>query len=311
MKIYTLSLVSALLVLLCGYLVPWTITPLIIGLTYAIAALGISVMLRAGQVSFGHAMYASVAAYSIAFITRLRPETDVIVLIMCSVAIATLFSALIGMFVVRYRGIFFGMLNLALSMVLFALTTKFYDINGGTDGIRVSRPTVAGIVLERGAFEFTLMCIALAGSLLIAWAVQRYFRSGNGQALAAIKTNETRLEYLGISPRHVLWKGYILSGAVVGFSGAILALIQGLVTPEIGTWLRSAEYVYITILGGAAHVSGAFIGAAIFETVKLISSAYFPGFWQAILGLTLILVIFVVPNGVVGQIMRKHKLKRA
>ncbi|MOA45402.1 hypothetical protein D3C78_1677970 [compost metagenome] len=81
--------------------------------------------------------------------------------------------------------------------------------------------------------------------------------------------------------------------------------MQGLVTPEIGSWLRSGEFVFITILGGAGHAAGAFLGAVGFETVKLVSAAYFPGLWQFLLGLTLILVIFMFPTGFVGQIMQR------
>ncbi|KAG1372978.1 hypothetical protein G6F59_018539 [Rhizopus arrhizus] len=81
--------------------------------------------------------------------------------------------------------------------------------------------------------------------------------------------------------------------------------MQGLVTPEIGSWLRSGEFVFIPILGGAGHAAGAFLGAGGFETVKLVSAAYFPGLWQFLLGLTLILVIFMFPTGFVGQIMKR------
>lgn len=310
MKITIVSLFFAVLALLAGYFNSWVITPLVIGLTYGIAALGVSVMARAGQVSFGHAMYACISAYALAFMAKAYPGMDAFILIIISVVISTVFSALIGVFVVRYRGIFFGMLNLALSMVLFALLGKMYEYTGGTDGIRISRPTLAGFTLERNEFEFALLVMTIVGALLLAWVVQRYFKSGNGEALSAIKTNETRLEYLGISARFVMWKGYLLSAAIVAYSGALLGLMQGLVTPEIGAWLRSGEYVFITILGGSVHAAGAFVGAAIFESVKLISSAYFPGFWQMILGLTLILVIFLVPRGVVGELIARSKKQK-
>ncbi|MDO5666686.1 MAG: branched-chain amino acid ABC transporter permease [Alcaligenaceae bacterium] len=310
MRIAIVSLLLAVIAFIFAYLNPWFVTPLIIGLTYGIAALGVSVMARAGQISFGHAMYACIAAYSLAFIARAYPGTDTVVLIVVSVVISTLFSALVGVFVVKYRSIFFGMLNLALSMVLFALLGKMYEITGGTDGLRISRPTIFGIEFERTEFELILLVITILGSLLLAAVVQRYFKSGNGEALSAIKTNETRLEYLGVSAHRVMLKGYILSAAIVGFSGALLALIQGLVTPEIGMWLRSGEYVFITILGGAVHAAGAFVGAAIFESVKLLSSAYFPEFWQTILGITLILVIFLVPRGVVGEFIKRQEDKK-
>jgi len=307
MKLYLASLISAAVALLIGYNVPWTVTPIIVGLTYAIAALGVSVMMRAGQVSFGHAMYACVSAYTVAFIARAWPETDAITLIIAGVIVAFLFSVVIGLFIVRYRGIFFGMLNLALSMVLFALLGKLYHITGGTDGLRIARPTILGMELERQTFEMTLLGITLAIALFIAWWVQRYFRSGSGEALSAIKTNETRLEYLGFSAYYVMWKGYLFSAVICGFSGALLALIQGLVTPELGLWLRSSEYVFIALLGGSVHAAGAFVGAAGFETVKLLSSAYFPDLWQFALGLTLIITIFLVPSGIVGQFIKRKQ----
>ncbi|RTZ47752.1 branched-chain amino acid ABC transporter permease [Candidimonas sp. SYP-B2681] len=305
MKVYALSLLSAIIALVVGINAAWTITPIVIGLTYAIAALGVSVMVRAGQVSFGHAMFACISAYTVAFIARAYPGTDALLLMVAGVAASFVAAAIIGLFVVRYRGIFFGMLNLALSMVLFALLGKLYHLTGGTDGIRIVRPTIAGIVLEREAFELWLLVMTLVLSLFLAWWVQRYFRSGSGQALSAIKTNETRLEYLGFSAYFIMWKGYLLSAVVVGFSGVILALMQGLVTPEIGAWLRSGEFIFITILGGAGHAAGAFMGAVGFESVKLMSAAYFPGLWQFILGFTLVVVIFMFPTGFVGQIMKR------
>ncbi|AWB32995.1 branched-chain amino acid ABC transporter permease [Orrella marina] len=309
MRLYLLSTVCALVALWAGTAFTWLTTPIIFGLTYAIAALGVSVMVRAGQVSFGHAMYACISAYVVAFIARAYPGTDALVLILAGVVAATLTSALIGLFMVRYRGIFFGMLNLAFSMVLFALLSKLYHITGGTDGINITRPPLAGVAMNRDTYEQWLLIMSLALSLFLAVWVQRYFRSGSGQALSAIKTNETRLEYLGFSAYFIMWKGYVFSGLIVGFSGAMLALLQGLVTPEIGLWLRSGEYVFIVILGGAAHAAGAFLGAAVFETVKLMSSAYFPDLWQLFLGLSLIIVIFLVPNGIVGKFIEYNREK--
>lgn len=305
-----LSLLAAVIALATGLYAPWTITPIVIGLTYAIAALGVSVMVRAGQVSFGHAMFACISAYTVAFTARAFPGADALVLMLAGVTASFLAAALIGLFVVRYRGIFFGMLNLALSMVLFAMLGKLYELTGGTDGMRIRRPTMAGFAMERGPFEASLLVLTIILSLLLAWWVQRYFRSGSGQALSAIKTNETRLEYLGFSAYLIMWKGYLLSAVVVGFSGAILALMQGLVTPEIGAWLRSGEFVFITILGGAGHAAGAFLGAVAFESVKLVSAAYFPGLWQFILGLTLVIVIFLFPTGFVGQITKWTKSRK-
>jgi len=207
--------------------------------------------------------------------------------------------------VVRYRGIFFGMLNLAISMVLFSLIGKFYGLTGGTDGLRINRPTLLGVEFERAGFETALLVGTLAAAIVLGVLVQRYARSASGEALAGIKTNETRLEYLGLSARRVFWNGYLLSAGLVGFSGALFALVQGLVTPDMGSWLRSGEFVFIAILGGSGHAIGAFLGAAVFELVKLFAAAYMTGVWQMLLGITLIVVILVAPEGIVGLVMKK------
>jgi ABC-type branched-subunit amino acid transport system permease subunit len=216
-----------------------------------------------------------------------------------------------GLFIVRYRGIFFGMLNLAVSMVIVALLGKLYSLTGGTDGIRVDRPAFLGFVTERNEFETILLVFTLVMSLLAGWFYQRFIKSGSGEALLGLKSNETRLEYLGLSAHRVLWVGYVISGLFVSLSGAIFALAQGLVTPDIGSWTRSGELVFITILGGVSHSLGAFVGAAIFEAVKLTASAYMAGVWQLLLGFTLLVVIVVAPDGIIGALEKRKEKKGA
>ncbi len=296
-----------LALLILGFALSWTTTVIIVGLAYAIAALGVSILMRAGQISFGHAMFACFSAYAVAYLARAFPGIDLFVLILAGVLVSMVMGMVIGLFVVRYRGIFFGMLNLALSMVLFAILGKLYHLTGGTDGLGFTRPTVFGMALERKSYEFALLVLAIVSAGGLAWLLQRFSRSGSGQALAAIKTNETRLEYLGLSAYAILWRGYVLSALVVGFAGVMFALIQGLVTPEIGFWLKSAEYIFIAILGGTGHVIGAFLGALIFECVRLVSASYFASLWQFVLGLTLVATIFIFPTGLVGQLARRVK----
>lgn len=286
---------------------PWLKLPLILALCYGMAALGVVVLLKAGQISFGHAMYACVSGYIVAFLGQRFPSLDGVVLIVAGTAGSVVLSMIIGAFVVRYREIFFGMLNLALSMVLFTALGKFYHVTGGTDGLRVVRPSMLGLQLERSTFEITLLVITLVCSVLIALGIQRYFRSGEGQALAAIKTNETRLEYLGISAKRVLWKGYVISAALCGLSGALFGLSQGLVTPEMGYWLRSGEFVFIAILGGSGHPIGAFLGGFLYEFLKMYSAAFVSGSWQMVLGVILIVIIYFLPKGLTG-LLRKRRL---
>ena len=126
---------------------PWLKTPLLIALADGLAVAGVIVLIRAGQVSFGHAMYACLAGYAVAFIGRAF-HLDALLLIALGTGAAALAGAVIGVFMVRYRGIFFGMLNLAFSMVLFSVLGKFGAVTGGTAGLRFDRPTLAGVHLE-------------------------------------------------------------------------------------------------------------------------------------------------------------------
>ncbi|MCU0590942.1 MAG: branched-chain amino acid ABC transporter permease [Desulfobacterales bacterium] len=291
------------LTIIIAHSFPWLKTPVIFSLCNGLAVLGVIVLIRAGQVSFGHAMYSCAAGYTVVFLARAY-QLDGLLLIGLATMAATLFSTLLGLFIVRYRGIFFGMLNLAFSMVLYSIISKFTTVTGGTDGLSFSRPQFAGFVLERDAFETTLLYVALSSALICGFLAQRYFNSAPGQALAAIKTNETRLEYLGISAKHVFWMGYLFSGFLAGLGGSLFAIAQGLVTPEAGYWVRSGEFVFIAILGGSGHAIGAYLGAFIFEFVRFYAAALLTGAWQITLGVVLLVIIFLAPEGLVGMLTR-------
>lgn len=293
-----LIIVLVLLALTLPVMLPWLKTPLILGTAFGIAALGISILIVSGQISFGHAMFMCSGGYAVAFAARQWPQLDSALLLAIGAGTGLVLGVVVGSFVVRYRAIFFGMLNLALSMVLYAVLGKFFHITGGTDGLRLERAPFFGMALDRDSFESVLLLLSVLLALITGWLVRRYQRSVAGQALAAIKTNETRLEYVGISAYKTLWIGYIFSATLCGLSGAIFAIAQGLVTPEMGYWVRSGEIIFVAILGGVGHPLGAFIGAGIFEFVKLFAAAYLTGAWQLVLGCVLIAIVFLAPRGV-------------
>lgn len=294
--------VTALLV--APFLASWTKAFLILAFAKGLAVLGIIILLRAGQVSFGHAIFFAIGAYSTAFIGRSLVGGELLTLFVTSAAISGLFGLVLGLFVVRYRYIFFGMLNLAFSMVLYSILEKFFHITGGSDGIRVARPSVLGLALERSQFELVLYFMTVVLAVIIGLFVTRYLQSPLGQSLRAIKSNETRLEYVGVSARRVLLYGYIVSAVLCGIGGTITALEQGLATPEYAFWIRSGEFVFIAILGGAAHVLGAFAGAIVYEGIRILASALFVDGWQLVLGLMLLAVVFFAPEGIVGSLSR-------
>lgn len=293
-----LPIAGALLVLLLAFLEPWLRFVLTIALATGLAVLGIMMLLRAGQVSFGHALYVAAGAYMVAFLRPHLPEG--LLLILAGTLLATILGLVVGLFVTRYRDIFFGMLNLAFSMVAWSLLEKLYTLTRGTDGIRVARPTLAGFAFAGAAWEWALLLLALVGALAAGGLVDRYLRAPAGQALGAIKTRETRLEFAGIAARRVLLQAYVASAGLAGLGGTITALATLHVTPLLAYWTHSGELVFVAILGGTGSVLGPFLGAVVFELVRVHAAAAFPDAWQMILGLVLLAIILAASRGLVG-----------
>ena len=303
---HRLSLLLAALLALVPVFLPTTQVMLTLALAKSLAVLGIIVLLQAGQVSFGHALFYAVSAYAAAFLGRAMAGGELLLNLLLGMASAALVALLVGLFVVRYREIFFGMLNLAASMIFFSFLEKFYHITGGSDGLSVPRPTVLGFTLERAGFETLLYYGSLALVLLALMLTHRFLSSPVGQMLRAIKTNEVRLEYLGVSSRRVLLAGYVVSAALCGLGGALMASAQGIVTPEYAWWVRSGEFVFIAILGGAGSVQGALVGALAYESVKTYAAAFAADIWQLVLGVVLLAVILFAPKGMAGLLRARR-----
>jgi branched-chain amino acid transport system permease protein len=304
-----LALLGAAAWVAAAFAVPWLKFVLTIALAKGIAVLGILLLLRAGQVSFGHALFVGVAAYAVAFLVPALP--DVALLLPVAALCAGVVGLVVGLFVARYREIFFGMLNLALSMVFYSILEKFYAITKGTDGIRVPIPSFLGVTLGREAFEWAIFATALALAIGFGLLVRAYLASPMGQALAGIKTRETRLEFMGVSARGVLLAAYVLSALMGGVAGGIIALTSRHVTPLLAYWTASGELVFIAILGGAGGALGPFLGAVAYELVRVYAAASFADVWQAILGAVLLLVILFAPGGLWGMLAaafrRRHR----
>lgn len=295
-----LALLGALLLVALAALVPWLRFVLTLALAKGLAVLGVMLLLRAGQVSFGHALYLAFAAYAVAFGAALVPEA--LVLLPLAALASGLFGLLIGLFVVRYREIFFGMLNLALSMVFYSVLEKFYTLTHGTDGIRLPPVTFAGQALGGAAAEWTVFGIALALALGLGALTRVALLSPLGEALAGIKTRETRLEFMGVSGRRVLLAAYAAAAVMAGCGGAILALTTRHVTPALAYWTASGELVFIAILGGAGSVVGPFLGALAYELTRVYAAALVANAWQMVLGFVLLGVIVFAPGGLWGMI---------
>lgn len=304
-----LGVAAAFVLALVPLLVPWTTVMLTIALAIGLSVLAIVVLLRAGQVSFGHGLYYAAGAYTVAFLVKARLSLDALILIPLGGLVAMLIAVAFGFFAVRYRDIFFAMINLAISMVAFSLLEKLYHITGGGDGMNVARPTLGGGRLDRAAFEAWMFYATLAIAALAGLLVARYLASPLGRALEAVKSNEMRLEYLGVSGNHVLHVAYAISAALAGVSGAIIAIVNGHVAPEFAYWVRSGEFVFIAILGGAGNVLGAFAGSMVFEAIRNHAAALAADYWQTTLGLSLIAIIMFAPDGLTQLRFKRNKTR--
>ncbi len=296
-------LIAFVLVILALCLLPFTIdnstTFMAMVMAKSLAVLGILVLLRADQVSFGHAMFFAIGAYAASFLSASFRGIDLSLLILAAILASLLSGLIIGIFVTRYRGIFFGMINLAFSMVFYSILEKAFHITGGSDGMRIRRPTFLGMEFKRAEFDLVIYFVILTLAALCCYLVWRYLRSPLGQALRAVKSNETRLEYLGLSAKSVLLTGYVLSAVLCGLGGVLMGIVQGLASPEQAFWTRSSEFVFIAVLGGPGHVAGAFSGALIFELIRTSAASLLTDSWQLILGITLIIIILWAPGGLV------------
>ncbi len=300
-----LAVLGAAALVLVAFLAPWLKFVLTVALAKGIAVLGILLLLRAGQVSFGHSMFLAVGAYTVAFLAPAMPEA--LLLLPLGALLAGLLGLVIGLFVVRYRDIFFGMLNLALSMVLYSLLEKLYALTKGTDGIRVSGLTFAGITPDRETQEWVMFGLALVLAIGFGLLVRAYLASPMGRALAGIKTRETRLEVMGVSARRVLLFAYVMSAVMGGVGGTLVAMTTRHVTPQLAYWTSSGELVFIAILGGAGSALGPFLGATAFELVRVYAAAAVADAWQMILGGVLLAVILFAPGGLWGMLTSRLK----
>lgn len=302
-----LGLLALLALALLPVVAPWTQFVLTIALAQGFAALGVAILLRGGLISLGHAMYVAIGAYTAAFLGSRLGVSDFAALLLVATLVSALAGLVFGLFLIRYRAIFFAMLNLAVSMVIFSLLSKLYAYTGGSDGMRVATPSVFGQILPAAAFARVLFYVALALMIGLGAAVQRYLASPLGHALSAVRSNEIRLEYLGVPVWLVLLIAYALSAALAGLGGAITAAAVGHVEPELAFWTASGHLVLMAVLGGIGGIAGPFIGAIFLEVLHSFAVGYAAEAWNMFVGITLLIVIFVLPAGLYGLIARRRE----
>jgi ABC-type branched-subunit amino acid transport system permease subunit len=299
-----LAAIGAVPLVLPQVLPLWLISLITVALSTGLVVAGLIILWRAGLVPFGQALFFATGAYAVALAGRWFAIHDAFVLVLIGALAATLVASVVGILLARYREIFFAMLSMALSMILYGVLVKSEAL-GSTDGINVAQASFAGLKPRGPAYTFALFWLAL-GLVYIAWVgVTLYLNSVAGQLAGAIRDNEIRVEYLGISVTRLVHLKLTIAAALAGMGGALTALSISHVDPAMAYWTTSGGFVFVTILAGAASVPTAFIGALVFEMVRSLAVAVLPGAWQLILGSVLLLTILFVPDGLSSLIMRK------
>jgi ABC-type branched-subunit amino acid transport system permease subunit len=292
------ALVGAILLAAAPLIVPsWILFILTLALAKFMAVLAVALFLRAGLVSFGHGLFYAVGAYTVGFCVKWVGLRDALLLVPLGTLCAAIAAALVGVVIARYRGVFFAMLNLAFAMILYAALLKLYWVTGGTDGIGVPSPTILGVLPPRTILRMSYYYLALVIAGGVIYAVYRFLASPLGYFLKAVGDNEIRIEYSGESVRRVIYLTYILSGALGGLSGVLVAFTVGHIVPEYAFWIQSGEFVFVALLGGYSSVPGPLVGAIAFEFIRTYASKYAPEAWQMTLGLIMLVIILFRPGG--------------
>jgi ABC-type branched-subunit amino acid transport system permease subunit len=284
----------------------WIVSLTTIAFANALVVLGLVVLWRVGLVSFGQALYYCIGAYAVALTARWTGLTDAFALIVIGGVAAGLVAALIGFLLARYREIFFAMLSLALSMILYGVLVKTESL-GSSDGFSVTTPTFLGYAPHRGALGLSLYWLTLGVDAIAAVLVGAYFRSVAGALAAPIRDNEIRVEFLGVSVNSIIHAKVVIAGILGGLGGALAAMAIGHVDPNMAYWTTSGGFVFVTILAGAGSVAAAFVGSLVFEAVRSFAVDMMPGLWQMTLGSVLLLTILFLPDGLGSLVSRLNR----
>ena len=289
---------------------PYQTVLLSYGLIFAIAALGFNLLLGyTGLLSFGHSAYFGMGAYAAALSVKYFKWTSMEAFVLSGLVATALIALVFGFLCVRYTRIFFGILAMALSQVLWSLAFKFFWVTGGSDGLRVPTPTLLGGLVTMGTgdkldflshryYFYVLALFALA--VVTMWLI---VHSPFGKALQAIRDNETRAEFVGVGVRRYRLVAFVISGLYTGLAGVLWVPLNGLTTPDILHWSFSGKIVFFTVLGGFQTFAGPIVGAVVFNYLETYAVGH-TVYWQLVLGVVLVTLVLALPAGIVGTALR-------
>jgi branched-chain amino acid transport system permease protein len=284
-------------------------------MAYSVVLLGLNLLFGyAGLVSFGHALFIGLGAYSGAVLTTHLGIRHMEVILGVAAAIGLVVAAPVGALCVRYVKIYFGMLTLAFGMVFYTFLLKFYRLTGGDEGMPVLRPMLLGLGLDAMPktdylagpyYYFSLGVLVVAGILM--W---RIVHSPFGLCLRTVRDNPVKAETLGISVTGYRWYAFLISAVYAAVGGALLGPPTGNVDPTLAYWTHSGNIVFMTLLGGFTSFFGPVVGAFVFIYLQDFVMSVFP-YWRLVFGAILALIVIGAPGGLMGLVARRRPVEVA
>jgi branched-chain amino acid transport system permease protein len=265
----------------------------------AIFALSLDLLVGyTGLVSFGHAAFYGVGAYTLGLLTPKYEAPSLWTTLPAAIAFAGIAAFVVGAFVVRVKGIYFIMVTLAFAQMFYFL---FHDtkLGRGSDGISMNFKPTAGIagatLLDLGNTTHVYYFVLIA-MLVVFVLLRTILRSAFGRALQGIRSNEHRMRSLGYPVYWYKLASFTLAGAIAGFAGYLSAMQFGFVNPELLSWHQSGNVLLMLILGGLGSLYGAVAGAFAFVALQEFYSSL-TTHWQLLLGGTIIVLVIFLPGG--------------
>jgi ABC-type branched-subunit amino acid transport system ATPase component/ABC-type branched-subunit amino acid transport system permease subunit len=273
----------------------------------AIVGIGLNVLLGlTGQVSFGHVAFYAIGAYVVAILTTAAKLSFWIALPL-AVLLSTAIGALLALPALRVRGPYLAMVTIAFGFIVEHVAVEWRGLTGGQNGIMgIGSPAAFGVAFgERGV---ALAAIVVAA--LVLWGFWRLSNSSWGAAMRAVKDSETAAESIGLNPVAIKTVAFALSAACAGLAGGLFAPLSGFVTPSTFAFSQSILFVLVVIIGGAGTVTGPLAGAALVVLLPEVLAGL-AEYRLLFFGALLLAVLWVAPEGVVGEIARLARRRRA
>ncbi len=265
-------------------------------LIFAIAATALNLVFGyGGLVSLGHALFFGLGAYSVA-IPALFGITNGFVHLAICLASCVVAAAITGAISLRTTGIGFIMITLAFAQMGFFAFVSLKQF-GGDDGTPIAEPSTFGPLNLGNSMQ--LYFVTLAVLILAIYAMAKIRNSGFGLVLRSTKQNARRTSSIGFNVRHFQWKAYVLSGAVCGVAGLLLANQTAFASPSTMSWFISAEFIVMVILGGSGTVLGPVIGSFAFIGLEEFAK-HVTEHWAAVVGFVVIAISLAGKRGIVG-----------